>query len=236
MADDIANARPIASAEYTDSNRYETVCALGHRGVVALQQQKFEVLFEIGAYAINDGYYREAVSSFTSSLERFYEFFIRASFRQNGIDAAVFAEAWKNLSNHSERQLGAYVMTYTSALGRSPALLPQKRVEFRNAVVHKGRIPTRAEALDYGGAVLDLLRSAILDAQGAFPEGVQRTIADHIISAATSGPGNLPVATTSIATIVSLSMGEPAHHQRTLESALNGLRVHQALMAGLPGG
>ena len=33
---------------------------LGMRQSTVLQQQKFEVLFEIGAHAILDGYYREA--------------------------------------------------------------------------------------------------------------------------------------------------------------------------------
>lgn len=66
------------AVEVRDENHYALTCPKGHRNVVVLQQQKFEVLFEIGAHAIEDGYYREAVSSFTASLERFYEFFVRA--------------------------------------------------------------------------------------------------------------------------------------------------------------
>jgi hypothetical protein len=36
------------------------------------------VLFDIGANAVVDGYYREAITSFSASLERFYEYFLGA--------------------------------------------------------------------------------------------------------------------------------------------------------------
>ena len=74
MRDDLQNATQIASLEFGDDGKYEVVCPKGHKSITLLQQQKFELLFDIGAYAIVDGYYREAVSSFTSSLERCYEF------------------------------------------------------------------------------------------------------------------------------------------------------------------
>lgn len=66
----------LVTVEFRDDGRYETTCRNGHKSVVLLQEQKFELLFEIGAYAIQDGYYREAVSSFTSSLERFTNFLL----------------------------------------------------------------------------------------------------------------------------------------------------------------
>ena len=68
MEDSNENARPIAFVEFRDDGRYEVTCPKGHQAIVFLQQQKFELLFEIGAYAIADGYYREAVSSFAASL------------------------------------------------------------------------------------------------------------------------------------------------------------------------
>ncbi len=71
--------------ELRDDGRYEFTCENGHTTVTVLQEQKFEVLFDLGAHAILDGYYREAVASFTSSLERFYEFFIKAALFENDI-------------------------------------------------------------------------------------------------------------------------------------------------------
>jgi len=62
------HGKPTEVVEIREDGRYETICPNSHKFIIVLQQLKFEVLFEIGAYAITDGYYREAVSSFTSSL------------------------------------------------------------------------------------------------------------------------------------------------------------------------
>jgi hypothetical protein len=62
-------AEEISTVEFTDDGLYEATCPKGHKSITILQQRKFEILFDIGIYAINDGYYREAISSFTASLE-----------------------------------------------------------------------------------------------------------------------------------------------------------------------
>lgn len=217
------NVKPISFGEYTDNNRYEIICPRGHKGVVVLQQQKFEVLFEIGAYAINDGYYREAVSSFTSSLERFYAFFIQAFLYEHGLDAEIFDAAWKHISNQSERQLGGYVVAYTYAFSRPPVLLDRKKVEFRNSVIHKGKIPTRAEAVEYGEAVLALLRRAIREVSDRFPQGVKRIVDEHI-AAGRAETEIFNSVTTSLVTIVSLSVVDARHNSSTLEVALENIR------------
>jgi hypothetical protein len=63
----------------SDTGKYEVVCDCGHRSAVVLQNLKFELLFEMGINAIVDGYPREAVSSFSAALERFYEFYWRVA-------------------------------------------------------------------------------------------------------------------------------------------------------------
>lgn len=67
------------------------------------------MLSQIGANAIIDGYYREAVSSFSASLERFYEFSVHVLMRHFGKNSQQFKSAWRPISNQSERQLGAFV-------------------------------------------------------------------------------------------------------------------------------
>jgi len=57
--------------ELNDENLYEFVCPKGHRSLTQLQEQKFEILFDIASLALIDGYTKEAVSSYSSSLERF---------------------------------------------------------------------------------------------------------------------------------------------------------------------
>src|SRR5690606_34252006 len=114
--------------------------------------------FDIGAYAIVDGYYREAVSSFTSSLERVYEFFIKVICSSRGIDWNIIQKTWSLVSSQSERQLGAFIFIYLQEMGEKPALLHPDHIKFRNQVIHKGQIPTKQEALEYGQAILDLIR------------------------------------------------------------------------------
>ena len=66
---------PLPIASVSDDGRYEIRCQAGHLSTVFLDNLKFELLFEMGLNALLDGYPRDAVSSFASSLERFYEFY-----------------------------------------------------------------------------------------------------------------------------------------------------------------
>lgn len=119
-------------AEVTDDGLYHLTCRNGHATTTCLQEQKFEVLYELAANAILDGYYREAVVSFTSSLESFYEFYLRVIARKRHVAEEKFEEAWKRIATQSDRQLGAYTFTHTGArftpttLDRFPNQLPKQ--------------------------------------------------------------------------------------------------------------
>lgn len=219
MQDDISTAMITATAEFLDEGPYEIQCPKGHRSFIILQQVRFEILFLIGAYAIRDGYYREAVSSFTASVERFYEFFIRAALIEHAtpkyeIEAAwkhipkdEIEAAWKHVSRQSERQLGAFIFLHLREFGVSPTLMSNADVQFRNDVVHRGRIPTRAEAIEYGEHIVTLVRPLIDLANKRFPEGVQQLVLSHMI-AAKERAGDKPTATQSIGTILSLTRAD----------------------------
>ncbi|QJI27325.1 hypothetical protein HKK55_00925 [Pseudomonas sp. ADAK18] len=143
--------------EYQDSHLYEFECPNGHKSSTILQQQKLEVLFNIGMHAITDGYYREAVASFASSLERFYEFFIKVKLLHEKIDSSAVDKSWKSVAQQSERQLGAFILFYTQTFNEEPLLLSQSNTKFRNDVIHKGLIPKRQDAIDFGQAVLNVI-------------------------------------------------------------------------------
>jgi hypothetical protein len=140
-----------------DDNLYRFTCKRGHRTTTVVQEEKFELLFEIAINAIADGYYREAVASSTSSLERFYEFAVRIILHFHSVNEGEFEKGWKQMRNQSERQMGAYIAAYLLHFKACPDLLNQKRVEFRNEVIHKGRIPTRDESIDYVNSILELI-------------------------------------------------------------------------------
>jgi len=151
--------RELARVAFRDDGTYVLTCSRGHESITLLQQQKFEVLFEIGANAILDGYHREAVSAFSASLERFHEFAIRVLLADVTGSDDLFKSCWGSVAAQSERQLGAFVFIWASRIGAPPSLLSQKRVAYRNEVIHKGKIPSGLEAVKFGNAALDVLRS-----------------------------------------------------------------------------
>jgi len=149
---------PVPVSQLADDGRYEVRCGIGHESTVILDNIKFELLFEMGLNAIFDGYPREAVSSFASSLERFYEFYWRVAMRHTGVPATELDQAWKPMSKMSERQLGAFITASTVLTGSKPRLLnPNRQVPFRNSVIHNGYVPTKEEAIEFGNTVMELI-------------------------------------------------------------------------------
>src|SRR3569832_1434981 len=118
---------PVSLVELRDDNRYEVTCDKGHTVSIVLQAQRFELLFEIGSYAILDGYYREAVNSYTAALERAREFFVRVVVEEKGLP---FEELWKPVQNRSERQLGVFVTAFLLETGTPAAAVSQKDESF----------------------------------------------------------------------------------------------------------
>ena len=162
-----------------DNGYYEFKCSLGHESKYILQNQKFEILFEIGGHAILDGYYREAISSFTSSLERFYEFAIRVILESVTESDNLFQSVWRSMNNQSERQFGAFVALWATNFREPPNLLSLSSVNFRNKVIHKGKVPTREEAIDYGNSIIKVVVPNMVFLREKFPEAVGKAIHYH---------------------------------------------------------
>jgi hypothetical protein len=213
----------LSQVEFCDDGRYEVKCSFGHETITVLQQQKFEILFDIGSYAILDGYYREAVSSFTSSLERFYEFSLRVFLERDSKSDELFQACWKKVSPQSERQLGAFVFLWASHFGKAPELLSSAQTSFRNDVVHKGKIPTREEAIKYGNSVLNLLQSKIAVIKERYSEDVLKVNFYHLNCDRSNSDLGKNVSTMRISTIVSLTRGSDGCHSETLEEYLDHL-------------
>jgi hypothetical protein len=126
-------------------------CDKGHENTTFLVTERFSVLFDLGMFALEDGYSREAVANFAASIERMHEFYIRFACKKHSIKDDIVRATWKLVASQSERQLGTFCFLYLLETGRTPADLPV--VEFRNKVIHKGYIPSHAESLDYGRSV-----------------------------------------------------------------------------------
>ena len=132
-------------------------CSEGHENIIIIASHRYEILYLIGCRALIDGYYREAISSFSASLERIYEVFIKAKLISEGMSKDEIEQtAWKHVSSQSERQLGAFLFLFTQHFKTQPELLSNDLVKLRNKVIHKGKIPTKDEAIEYGQKILEL--------------------------------------------------------------------------------
>lgn len=211
-------------AELTDSGLYRMTCIKGHESIICLQQQKFEVLFDLALNAIIDGYNREAVSSFTACLERFYEFYIHVLCIKHNIDRNKFNEAWKTCAAQSERQLGAFVFLYLIENKEQPQILSRQYATFRNDVIHKGRIPSRQEAIDFGKYVLSIIEPVLSKLKKEESEHVHNVVLMHIIETKKKIKGDSQISFMSIPTTISIDRGvtEP---QPTLVEALTQLEL-----------
>ena len=145
--------REYITVDVVDDNIYKFVCGLGHISIVYVQNLKFEMLFESGINAYFEGFYAESILTMTASLERFHEFFIELICLKNGIKLDAYKKTFQLVSKQSERQLGAFYILYLNTFNKEPIMFPQKKVEFRNEVIHKGKIPISKDVEDYAESV-----------------------------------------------------------------------------------
>lgn len=148
--------------ELNDDFLFLSTCENNHTELIYMTQTKFEILFDMGAMALLDGYTREAVTSIAASLERFYEFCIFVFLKHAGVTDDIFTRTWKHIEAQSERQLGAFLFLYVSALNEYPEYKPiEDQAKFRNGVIHKGKIPSYDEVVQYGEVVLSWIYAVL---------------------------------------------------------------------------
>jgi len=209
--------------ELNDENLYEFVCPKNHRSLTQLQEQKFEILFDIASLALIDGYTKEAVSSYSSSLERFIEYCILIFSLKNSVKIESFSKTWKQMANQSERQLGAFLILclQEGILNR----IEESRSGFRNKVIHKGYIPSSKEAIDYGQYIMSFIQNTLKDLNQTSNKYLQQAVAIHLTKNGDKLPNNVRIANTSMPTIISLrSVHEKNYGNIPLKEALNSVK------------
>ncbi len=166
--------------QFRDDGVYLNTCPQGHEIKMVLQNEHFEILLNFGMNAFLEENFREAVVNMGSCLERFYEFYIELTTLKSGVEPAAYDQSWKKISNHSERQLGAFIFLYTLNNKNTPKLLTGAQSKFRNEVIHKGRIPEKTKVLEFCDAIFILLRSYILELHDKEPKAVQAVRRRHV--------------------------------------------------------
>lgn len=233
------SAGQLMRVEMRDDGLYLATCERGHTTTTVLQEEKYEVLFELAAMALLDGYPREATVGMASALERFYEFYVRVLSSKHAVDDVAFASVWKLLDSSSERQLGAYLLgalvdrpeapprTIDNDRPDLPGIAKNKIrtwKEFRNAVVHKGYIPAESEALAYGDLVYGHICQISRELHETVREHVDRAMFKRLAKGHEEIRGSV-VSTFSIPTLLSVTRGSgPA---ATLTEALKQLEQYR---------
>lgn len=123
-------------------------------------------------HAIIDGYFREAITTFASALGRFCEACIDILLIARSIAKEGRGGTWKQVNGASERQFGAFIYLHQALIGSSAPTLPKSMIELRNQVVHKGKIPARVDAVNFGGQVQQILKAVIATMHLNFQEAI----------------------------------------------------------------
>lgn len=155
----------IQEVEMNNDGLFEFTCSQGHNRITIIQMEKFEALFDIGTDALMNGYKTEALVSFATSLERFYEWFVKVVCLKNSINYEIIIESWKPISKRTEQQIGAFQIMFLREFNQPSPKLNNNKTFFRNQVVHNGYIPSYDEVLEYGEYVLSFIQD-ILDKMG----------------------------------------------------------------------
>lgn len=147
-----------------DNNQfYQFTCPEGHLNFAIQGNNKFEILYELGIQAFNDGYFREAVTNFASAVECFHEYCIMMFLTPKSLEEfSIAVENQKVIAKYSERQYGAFFILFIKFINFIPPVLDEKflkkhmlklsvnnPINFRNNIIHQGYIPTKEECISY---------------------------------------------------------------------------------------
>lgn len=136
------------------------LCTAGHRFSVILEERRHEWLFETGLCAMAESRHREAVSNILSALGDFYEYATEVYGNACGAGGALDSMAWRVVSRHPDRRLGAYVAAHMFTLKAAPTVLTTEMLDFVDEVEHMGRVPTTEESEQFGDAVMEVILTA----------------------------------------------------------------------------
>jgi hypothetical protein len=106
---------------------------------IALTNPKYEILFDAASFALKDSYSREAIATYSSALERFYEFFIRVVLlHPAGLGAVSLLSASDPVANHA----AGFDQTWTCARKQSERQFGMFLIAHQLLAVQKCHLPT----------------------------------------------------------------------------------------------
>ena len=178
------NAGNTTFISYGNNSTYELTCGNGHGYIALIQNQQFELLFEMALQALDDGYYREAVMSAATSLESFFGYYVRLIWTHQGVPPEEAEATWKRI-RLAERRIGLFLGLYVLENKASAPTLQQRiespfnTIELRNEVTHNGYIPTEVEATSYCGFVYKYISDIERELPDHYSDSIARRFFDQ---------------------------------------------------------
>ncbi|WP_141233290.1 hypothetical protein [Lysobacter antibioticus] len=207
-------------ADYYDDHTIRTSCPNGHPVVAIVQNPKFETLLETGSDSLILGQTLQASAAFSSARERALEFATQVLLRKLGISRGDYQAMFKDMSNQSERQLGAFLTAHL-AVTKTAFTLNHSIPKFRNNVIHKGKIPPPDEALSFCSSVFDEIRLACEALRAHCREQISAVILEQNSERVRDLKGTPGIVTASLNAIYSI-ISDPTPD--SFESALGNYR------------
>ena len=142
----------------------------------------------------------------------------------------ISESAWEEMTCLFAPSLGAFIFLHLLELGCKPTLLNNNKIKFRNGVIHKGMIPSEEQALEYGQAVLDVIRPLLKILKENYSEAISTAVFQYLNSIRNPSDDGVPVSTMCLTTILSLSYAEPTHETQSLSEAISQLKHWRSML------
>lgn len=143
--------------EIDDTGIVYVACRNGHKSAVVFKTRRYKLLLDSAARALIDGYTNESIASFAAALERAYEFYLRVILRSKGLSKAIIDSAWKSIASQSERQFGAFYITFLLE-NKTTLELNQDIPAIRNRTIHQGHVAREQDAITFGRIVYERIQ------------------------------------------------------------------------------
>lgn len=112
---------------------------------------------------------------------------------------------------------------WASEFGEVPQTLSSNDSGFRNSVIHKGKIPTKEEVLEYGNKILAIIREKITQLKLSCDDLIRQVVFEYVRDCSNVEESQVSGGTMCVNTIVSLTNDDQKHNSQTLEEALCGV-------------
>ena len=217
--------------EPVDEDLYEVICDKLHKTRVILEEQQFEVLFDSGAMALVDGYYRDSVVTFSSALEKFYSFFLELILAHHKIKYSEYKNIWNMVESSSERLAGAFYFTYLLEFKKEPVRISPEFISFRNEVVNEKYNPKYEEAFEYGEYLFKYMMSYLDFLSLNYSESLKEFIVNRMIRLNEKGKKlKKEIVVLPVPTIIHPPKDDKTFSYKSFKEALKEFKKHKTWM------